>query len=177
MKHRIEQLVEAKFSQDDIEKARQSIIAAYHAGDTPVVANTISELARHGFTFEQAVDAVLTDTVGHAVFLSSEYQVVVRDLNPEEKRRGKWWHLSIKRVDRQPIHDWRDLQEIKNQLCGEECEGVEVYPAESRLVDTANQYHLWVCLDPNYRLPFGFSTREVSETRVNGSVQRPFNSK
>jgi len=29
-------------------------------------------------------------------------------------------------------------------IVGEEHEAFEVYPAESRLVDTANQYHLWV---------------------------------
>jgi hypothetical protein len=37
------------------------------------------------------------------------------------------------------VHDWRDLQRIKNQLVGPECEAVELYPAESRKVDTANQ--------------------------------------
>jgi hypothetical protein len=82
-------------------------------------------------------------------------------------------HLSIKRNDRAPIHNWRDLQEIKNQLIGPEHEAVEIYPAESRRVDTANQYHLWVFTDPKYRIPFGFEGRFVTEDSFCGSVQRP----
>lgn len=52
-------------------------------------------------------------------------------------------HLSIRRQDREPCRDWRDFQRIKNQLAGPEWEGVEIYPAESRIVDMANQYHLF----------------------------------
>ena len=83
-------------------------------------------------------------------------------------------HLSIKRNDRQPIHDWRDLQRIKNELVGPEFEAVELYPAESRMVDGANQFHLWVIIDPAVRFPFGFAERLVSENPGEGAVQRPF---
>lgn len=83
-------------------------------------------------------------------------------------------HLSIKRLDKAPIRDWRDLQRIKNELVGPECEGVELYPAESRLVDMANQYHLWVFTDPEYKIPFGFDGRWVSDVPLGKSVQRPF---
>ena len=81
--------------------------------------------------------------------------------------------LSIRRNDREPITDWRHKQEIKNQLVGPECEGVEIFPAESRLVDSANQFHLWVIDDPTFRWPFGFSERKVSNTESGGSKQRP----
>lgn len=65
--------------------------------------------------------------------------------------------LSIKRHDGKPITpDWGHKQEIKNQLVGRDCEGVELYPAESRRVDQANQYHLWVIEDPTFRFPFGW---------------------
>lgn len=70
-------------------------------------------------------------------------------------------HLSIKRNDRKPIHDWRHLQQINNELVGRECEGVELYPAESRLVDEANQFHLFVSLDKSFRWPFGDQDRQV----------------
>lgn len=53
-------------------------------------------------------------------------------------------HLSIKRNDRKPIDSWADMQWIKNRIAGEESEAVQLYPAESRLLDAANQYHLWV---------------------------------
>ena len=66
-------------------------------------------------------------------------------------------HLSIRRTDRAPCRDWRHFQQIKNQLCGPEREGVELYPAESRVVDTANQFHIWV-LPPGDKWPVGYST-------------------
>ncbi len=75
-------------------------------------------------------------------------------------------------------HDWRAMQWIKNQLVGEECEAVEVFPAESRLVDTCNQYHLWVSADPKMRFPFGFGERLIAEgpdkNMPNTARQRPW---
>ena len=83
--------------------------------------------------------------------------------------------LSIKRNDRQPIFDWRDMQYIKNQLVGEECEGCQLFPAESRLVDGANQYHLWVFENKGYNLPFGWNERWVTEKAFLPNMQqRPF---
>lgn len=83
-------------------------------------------------------------------------------------------HLSIKRLDQQPIRDWRDLQEIKNQLVGPECEGIELFPAESRLTDTANQYHLFCIDDPTFRFGLGWNEGRfvISESGA-GAVQRP----
>jgi hypothetical protein len=52
--------------------------------------------------------------------------------------------LSIKRNDIAAIHNWQHLQQIKNDVCGDECEAIEIYPPMSRIVDAANQYHLWV---------------------------------
>jgi hypothetical protein len=91
-------------------------------------------------------------------------------------------HLSIKRNDREVIHDWRDLQRIKNELIGPEYEAAELYPAEDRLVDCANQYHLYIMADAEMkplRFPFGFQERLVSDdTSKTGifakSKQRPF---
>lgn len=84
------------------------------------------------------------------------------------------YHLSIRRQDREPVRDWRDFQRIKNQLAGPEYEAVEIYPAESRLVDMANQFHLW-CFP--FQLPFGFGKRLVgnqfqAEIVTPGAVQR-----
>ena len=83
-------------------------------------------------------------------------------------------HISVKTLKKQPLHDWRDLQQIKNDLIGPEHEAVELYPAESRLIDTANQYHLWASTDPNYRFPVGWSEgRHVTSASAGGSKQRP----
>lgn len=82
--------------------------------------------------------------------------------------------LSIKRNDNQALPDWRDFQWIKNQLVGEENEGCELFPAESRLVDGANQYHLWVFEQTEMKFPFGFPTRFVKEGQIFGETQRDF---
>jgi hypothetical protein len=50
---------------------------------------------------------------------------------------------------------------------------MELHPAESRLMDTSNQYHLWA-LPPGHRFPWGYTGRSVSERSFRGSVQRPF---
>src|SRR5262249_1931039 len=60
-------------------------------------------------------------------------------------------HLDISRKDEEPCKCWLDFQAIKNQLVGPEFEAVELFPAEERLVNTSNQYHLWVAADPHFR--------------------------
>ena len=100
------------------------------------------------------------------------YAVTVRDHKDKE---NDFIHLSIVRNDKQPIHEWRDLQEIKNMIIGEEYEAVELYPATERLVDTSNQYHLWVAKDKTFRFPFGFTNRAVdyNPPEKTGLVQKP----
>ena len=88
------------------------------------------------FEKAQQVTDSATDEVGQ-VWQNSLYTVIV-SVNPEHSMAK----LSIRRNDREAVHDWRDLQRIKNELVGPECEGFELYPAESRLVDTANQFWL-----------------------------------
>lgn len=86
------------------------------------------------------------------------------------------FHLSIRRQDRGHLLDWRHKQLIKNQLAGPEEEAVEIYPAEARLVDGANQFHLFGAF--GLSVPFGFTERDVSETDGQGKcVQRPFTEK
>lgn len=71
-------------------------------------------------------------------------------------------HLNIRRIDGSAlVRDWRHFQAIKNQLVGPECEAIELYPAESRLVDTSNKFHLWAVADPTFRFPIGFDDRDV----------------
>lgn len=107
---------------------------------------------------------------GIETFVNCKYQVRIRQV----PLGIPMVQLSIKRIDQQPIHDWRDLQRIKNELVGPENEGVELYPAESRLVDAANQYWLYVAADPKLCFPIGFTQRWVNNISEHGSVQRPF---
>jgi hypothetical protein len=63
---------------------------------------------------------------------------------------------------------------IKNEIAGPEVEAFEIYPRESRLMDTANQYYLWV-LPPGQTIPAGyFGGRATTEEAEGiGSVNRP----
>lgn len=93
-------------------------------------------------------------------------------VNEDTGEAGIVLHLSIKRNDREVIHDWRHLQRIKNAIVGPEQEICELYPAESRLVDTANQYHMWGV--EGVPMPFGFQERRVAEAGAGQAKQRPF---
>lgn len=126
----------------------------------------------HGITRAQAKEqynALKKDEV----WVNDLYQVNI-DYNEDGALGENLIHLSIKRLDKEPIHDWRHLQEIKNMLTHPEREALELYPAESRVVDGANQFHLWV-LDPGGRIPAGWTHNTGrSENPGRGGKQRPF---
>lgn len=127
-----------------------------------------------GGAFVTTTEPVGRAAVLHRVHRNGVYQVLERDVIGLDGATVT--HLSIKRVDGGIVRDWRHLQRLKNILCGPEREAVEIFPAESRLVDTANQFHLWV-LPEGQRVPFGYERRLVSDgdvAPVMGGTQRPF---
>ena len=71
--------------------------------------------------------------------------------------------LSIKRIDRRVVTQWRDLQRIKDEIAGTDCEAVQLFPSSSRLVDQANQYHLWV-MPPKLAFPVGMFGGKLLDT-------------
>lgn len=161
----------ASIPQDEVDKLRKDLLDKWEANHP---------LLRESFpakSLEEAgrlIDEHLASSHGYPIVMNSRYQVQVRVMPPIDNALPMTW-LSIKRRDRQPIHDWRELQEIKNRIVGPECEAVELYPAESRVVDTANQYHLWCFTAPGYKLPFGFIGSSVrSDDSIGGSTNRPF---
>lgn len=109
------------------------------------------------------------------------YQVIIRDVKPKDDcidQPPEMVYLSIKANDQSARHDWRHFQRIKNELVGEECEAIELYPAQSRCVDASNQYHLFVFKNPDFRLGLGFNEQLISDDQgicqAMGSRQRPF---
>lgn len=111
------------------------------------------------------------------VWLNSRYEVWVTLNAVSHDGWPKMHWLSIKRRDKEVIRDWRDLQRIKNDLIGPEHEAVELFPAESRLVDSSNQFHLWVLADISLKFPFGYFERLVIDSHNDGSKQREFEKK
>lgn len=148
----------------------------YECDNRPPSPEMVRQLSKKLGLPEEAAERYLRDEWQQIkkIYRNNKYQVAVYDVAAKDPEAAPMIWLSIKRLDKKPIHDWRELQKIKNAIVGPECEGVEIYPAESRLVDTANQYHLWVISDPTFRWPFGLDYRAVVGKGFNGAVQRPF---
>lgn len=113
------------------------------------------------------------------VYLNDTYTVTVQDAVQAEMVNtdtdAGWpamWYLSIKRTDREVIWDWRELQEIKNLICGKDNEGFQLFPAQDRVVDTANQYHLFVLKEAKLCIPVGFPTGMVTDALIPNTKQR-----
>lgn len=84
--------------------------------------------------------------------------------------------LSVKRNNKRAVSDWRHLQQIKNELAGRDVEAIQLFPAQDRVVDTANQVWLF-CFPPGVRLPVGFPEGAIGgpdEAVTVGASQRAF---
>lgn len=118
-----------------------------------------------------------TDGAGfHEVWKNRTHTVLVglrnHAANGRPTRDG-WIHLSIRREDRKAECDWRIFQRIKNEIAGHDREAVQLFPATKRVLDTSNQYHLWVA-PRQFVIGIGQIDGEVSEKVVGKAVQRPF---
>lgn len=80
------------------------------------------------------------------LWLNKRYLVMVAP------REGGVTQLLVQRTDGQAKRNWHDLQAIKNEIAGPERVAVEVFPADSQLVDGAHVTHLWV-LPEDFALP------------------------
>lgn len=58
---------------------------------------------------------------------------------------------------------WQEKQTIKNELFGESRLAIEIFPKTSKLIDTADVYHLWV-FDKKFDMPFGIHPKEYSKS-------------
>ena len=92
------------------------------------------------------------------VFENNLYHV---EMVPTPPLTPTFIHLVIHRHDMAPCTAWAHFQQIKNEIIGPEYEAMELFPAESRLVDAGNLYHLWVHSDPRFRFPVGWFERFV----------------
>jgi hypothetical protein len=72
---------------------------------------------------------------------------------------GPMLHLAIRSVAQAGTRSgvepsWSELQRIKNELCSDIAEAVQVHPRDKDLTDQADMYHLFV-LPRGWPLPFG----------------------
>ena len=124
----------------------------------------LDEASKFGFdSLSGLLDVYLNDIYEVWVYKNKMADFLVHN----ELFKGKCTYLSIKRRDKKAIHDWRHFQQIKNQLVGEEVEAIEIYPAESRLHDHANQFHLF-CYPVGTKVKFGWNFRDVNYEHQEG---------
>tara|TARA_R110002020_G_scaffold320541_4_gene536460 strand:- start:112 stop:633 length:522 start_codon:yes stop_codon:yes gene_type:complete len=124
----------------------------------------------------------LMEAVGSECYVNNIYQVLVYrgvhcdKLIHTDELKGKCTWLSIKRKDKRPVNNWQDMQSIKNRLVGTECDAIQLFPSESRLLNTANQYHL-IVFPEGWAFPFGWGKRTVFEEQFpkDGGAVQAFN--
>lgn len=124
------------------------------------------------YLLDEATARALAERVGQEqVFVSASFQVNVRACKPKQE----WplmFHASIKRRDREVIIDRSPFQQIKKELFGERFEGLELYPSRNRVLDQANQYHLWVPAEEGAWLDIGRPAAEPVEISMGEWVVR-----
>ena len=124
-------------------------------------------------SLEECIDSFVKEDIRNQtlkIYRNQIYTVYV-DANTDlayESFKDKVIHLSIKRNDRRPCNDWRDMQEIKNLLAGPERQAIQIFPKESHLIDTSNQYHLWV-LPEDMLIPIGWFSRVTIDEELEPS--------
>lgn len=87
-----------------------------------------------------------------------EYVALTRELDTVW---GKVIHCCFRNSTGTHI-SWSEKQWIKNTLFGEERTAIEVFPQQSRLINEANMYHIWV-FEKGFELPFGIHDKDKSE--------------
>jgi hypothetical protein len=129
----------------------------------------VAETMRHYGIAEDEAKALLDEEEAKCLFfINNLYQVSM------SRTFVDWFgvekdivQLCIRRRDGAMVWDWRHFQQIKNELCGEEVEGLQLFPAESRKVDTSNKWHIWIVADGT-KMPFGWQQRDVQDASVQG---------
>ena len=127
---------------------------SFHPFRPEIVAETMRQLGLD----EAAARAMLE--AEHAkceYWVNDLYQVQRAPCGPDDAML----HLCIRRLDGSMFKDWRHFQQIKNELAGPEREALEIYPRESRKVDTSNKWHLWVLPEGVSMDAIGWHKRDV----------------
>lgn len=121
------------------------------------------------FTDEQAAKIdYMNQQLPDELWLNKIFQVMVVHDAVWEGNEGwpKMSWISVSRMDGSDKISWQDLQTIKNDIMTSDCEGMEIFPSERRLVDTSNQRNLFVFRSFSDRFPVGYDERQVTADKT-----------
>jgi hypothetical protein len=91
--------------------------------------------------FPDLTDKMIDAQENDETWGNDRYTVGVQYL---DGNRDGFVELSVHNHNRTPHIPWRHLQQIKNEVLGADREAVQIHPSEDRLVDTANEFWLYV---------------------------------
>jgi hypothetical protein len=152
----------AGYRPGSVEQERGKLVAAWRAAYPEAAAEERSRWLRPLIPMDcwKPVEATDPDEYWH----NDVYTVSVRRhaKDPVFRSDGGMVQLGISSIDGTARHDWRDMQAIKNQLAGAECEAFELYPAANRLLDPSNYYTLW-CFPGLRRINVGGEELKVKD--------------
>ncbi len=165
----------AEYSEHDIEAERARLVEMWRKVHPEAASEPPSAKYRPLMLYEKRPPDVSPDRAPDEIWVNDVYQVTLRRVPDRMFGTSQGMvQLGISTHSGTARHDWREFQGIKNQLAGEECEAVELYPAESRLMDPSNYYSLW-CFPGIRRLKIGHDEpRRVYEAHEAFAPQRGF---
>jgi hypothetical protein len=83
-------------------------------------------------------------------YTNTKYNVQIYD--NQKTTKGTCIKVMVKRWDNRPLtRHWRELQNIKNEIFGEDITAIEYFPPEKKLVDSFNFY--WFCVFKKGEIP------------------------
>ena len=164
----------ADYTDHDIVAAREKLVALWRAAHPEAATEPPSAKHRPLDKLDEGNPKDPKRNPEH--WANDIYDVTVRryDKDPVFGTDGGMIQIGISAHDGTARHDWREMQWIKNQIAGEECEAFELFPAESRLLDPSNYYTLW-CFPGVKQLKIGVTEgRRVWEPGEAWAPQRGF---
>jgi len=80
------------------------------------------------------------------------------------------WYISFSMKDGGHMLDWREIQDMKNQVVGEKHEAVMLFPTDNRCMDTVNQFHLYIIGDEGVEFPVGWQCPKSVTDETDGKA-------
>ncbi len=84
------------------------------------------------------------------------------------------WILTIVNADQSARRDWREFQQIKNEVCGTSCVGAECYPPDDTVMDPSNAFIMRVWPRDKQPFPLDFERGNVLTPDESIAPQRSF---
>lgn len=131
--------------------------------ETSHIEHRLAEAQKQYGLSDAEVEHERKKALSQKIYVNNLYQVTRFDIEGvEDLTIPAMYHLSIRRLDKVPAHNWEHFQRIKNELIGATNEAVELFPSVEREVNTV-EHHLWVLQDAKMKYPFGFFQRPTEE--------------